>query len=82
MQYTMTDVPPEVARVFDEMALREGRAVDELVLEALRRYAVCEDPTNLDFLIGTWDAASANWTSWRQNRTIRRCEPAPRYNRT
>lgn len=58
MQYTLRNVPKQVDRLLRERARREGKSLNEVVLEALARVLGLEGvPTvhrNLRDIAGTW----------------------------
>ncbi len=57
-QYTIRGVPGRVDRALREKSRREGRSLNQLALDALRRFVdVPEEPAahrDLDDLIGSW----------------------------
>lgn len=57
-QYTIRAVPAEVDRALRLRARREGRSLNAVALDALRKGAGVEDNGpihhDLDFLIGSW----------------------------
>jgi len=57
-QYTIRGVPVRVDRALRERSRREGRSLNQLALEALRRFVdVPEEPAaheDLDDLVGSW----------------------------
>lgn len=57
-QYTIRSIPPEVDRALRRRAKREGRSLNDVVLEALAAgigvNGEREEFTDLDHLIGTW----------------------------
>jgi len=57
-QYTVRGVPPEVDRVLREKCRREGRSLNDVVLEALRSSVLppgaLAERRDLDDLAGTW----------------------------
>jgi plasmid stability protein len=57
-QYTIRAVPPAIDKALRERARREGKSLNQLVLEALRRGLGVDAPVaqfhDLDRLIGTW----------------------------
>ncbi|MGE0191405.1 MAG: hypothetical protein AB7T63_05110 [Planctomycetota bacterium] len=58
LQYTIRGVPPSVDRALRARARREGRSLNDVAVEALRR-SVGEEAgavvhTDLDVFLGTW----------------------------
>jgi plasmid stability protein len=57
-QYTIRAVPPAIDKALRQRARREGKSLNQLVLEALRRGLGVDAPVaqfhDLDHLIGTW----------------------------
>ena len=58
MQYTLRKIPPAVDKALRQKARKEGRSLNEVVLEALARGVGIEKELvknhDLDFAIGTW----------------------------
>jgi hypothetical protein len=58
LQYTIRGIPPEIDRALREQALQNGRSLNDVVVEALRRGAGVDLPKqpNNDLLrfAGTW----------------------------
>jgi plasmid stability protein len=58
MRYTLRGIPKEVDDSLRQRAKREGKSLNQIAIEALKR-GVALDPTrpkfhDLDFAIGTW----------------------------
>ncbi len=58
MQYTLRKIPREVDRALRQKARKEGRSLNEVAIEALKRGAGIDGEIaknhDLDFAIGTW----------------------------
>jgi hypothetical protein len=58
MQYTLRKIPPAVDKALRQKARKEGRSLNEIVIEALTRSVGIEkepfENHDLDFAIGTW----------------------------
>jgi len=58
LQYTLRDIPPALDRALRERAEREGKSLNQVAREALRRGVGLPEQEqlshDLDHLIGTW----------------------------
>ncbi|HWL95206.1 MAG TPA: hypothetical protein VNT79_16925 [Phycisphaerae bacterium] len=73
-QYTIRSIPPGVDRALRRKAKAEGKSLNQMVLEALRREAGFDQATqiytDLDHLIGTWVEDSEFDATLAAQRTI------------
>lgn len=74
MQYTLRNVPKQIDRLLRERARREGKSLNEVVLEALARVFGLEGAPiahrNLTDISGTWVADSATESALDDQRRI------------
>lgn len=74
MQYTLRNVPKQVDRALRERALREGKSLNEVVLEALARVLGLEGAPiahrNLRDISGTWVSDPATDSALDDQRRI------------